>query len=224
MSHIIDSHTHIGCFNKNIFSIICAVSFDDFDTLIQLSKDNTNIRIAFGIHPWKINSVKKDWQDVLRHILLQNNNYMIGECGIDKLKPNTEQQQNIFIQQLQLACELHRTIFIHNVKSLDLILPILNMYKNKLPKHIVFHNFNENPNLILKLSNEYNAYFSFGNINTAKTKQCVLNTPINKILVESDGKQNIDLNDTINKIAQIKSNDNMLNIIYDNTMEVLKNG
>ena len=50
------------------------------------------------------------------------------------------------------------------------------------------------------------------------------NIKCDKILIESDGKNETILTDIVNEIAKIKNESNMVDIIYDNTKRVLENG
>ena len=69
-----------------------------------------------------------------------------------------------------------------------------------------------------------NVYFSFGK-NALYGDFCrITQIDSNQILVETDGKSDTDLIDIINKIANIKNNPNMPQIIYNNTKGILRNG
>ena len=69
-----------------------------------------------------------------------------------------------------------------------------------------------------------NIYFSFGK-NVVYDRNCrIQQIPIDKILVESDGKMDAILIDIINKIVDIKNDKNAPDIIYNNTKRFLKNG
>jgi len=114
---------------------------------------------------------------------------------------------------------LQRTVFVHCVGAWDKILHILKQYKQS-PK-IVFHAFNGNDDILKHLLQNNNMYFSFGK-NALYDGFCrIEQIPIDKILIESDGKKDIILIDIINKISQIKNNKNIDKIIYDNTRRVL---
>ena len=92
--------------------------------------------------------------------------------------------------------------------------------------NIVVHAFNGGADIVENLLKNYsdNIYFSFGK-NVVCDRNCrIEQIPIEKILVESDGKNDAILIDIVNKIAGIKNNSNACDIIYNNTIKVLRNG
>ena len=86
---------------------------------------------------------------------------MVGEIGLDKNKPNMEQQIIIFQKQLDIAIELKRIVFIHCVGAWDKILYVLKQYKKSSIPTMIFHAFNGNDDIIKYLLKNYekNLYF-----------------------------------------------------------------
>ena len=94
-----------------------------------------------------------------------------------------------------------------------------------LPK-IIFHAFNGGEDIINNLLKHYNNNVMFSlDKNAVYDRNCrIQQIPIDKILVESDAKNDSDLVKIIEKISEIKNNVNADDIIYNNTLRVLKNG
>jgi TatD DNase family protein len=228
---IIDSHSHIDYLTHKIQrdvvgTVVCATKESQWQNLIDLMNDDDCVYGAFGIHPWFIDSCSNKYDSNLQTLLETNQNFMIGEIGLDKYKPNIEKQFDVFIKQFDLAIRFQRTVFIHCVGAWDKILYVLKQYKKSELPNIVFHAFNGSENILNNLLKNYkdNIYFSFGKNALYDRNRRITQIPIDKILVESDGDKCVNLIDVVNKMSIIKNDTNAENIIYNNTNKVLKNG
>jgi len=223
---IIDAHTHTDYITHDfqtdvVGCVCCATKESEWQQIVDLMQTDNRVYGAFGIHPWFVDDVKDGFDLRLKQVLNANSNYMVGEIGLDKYKPNMEKQMDVFVKQFNIAVELKRVVSLHCVGSWDKILHVLKQYKNKeLPK-MVMHNFNENEKILAQLLRYENMYFSLSK-NAVYSKNCrIEQIPNNKILLETDAKKDCVLKDIILKISNIKNNENMPNIIYDNTKQVL---
>lgn len=228
---IIDAHSHVDCITHKIQTdvvgtVVCTTVESQWKKLIDIIDNDNCVYGAFGVHPWFIDSWNDKCDARLEYVLKMNQNFMVGEIGLDKYKPNMNKQIEFFKNQFDIAIRLQRTVFIHCVGAWDKILHILKMYKKSVLPKIVFHAFNGGIDVLEDLLKNYGdcIYFSFGK-NVIYDRNCrIYKIPLDKILVESDGKYDVNLVDVVNKIAEIKDNPNMANIIYDNTQRVLQNG
>lgn len=226
---IIDAHTHLDYITHDmqpdvVGCVCCATLEDEWQKIIGLMKANNAVYGAFGVHPWFIDSVTKDFDKRLEFLLKSNSNYMVGEIGLDKHKPDMDKQIKIFIKQFDVSVKLKRTVCLHCVGAWDKILHILKQYRTKNLPIIVAHGFNENEDILNKLLRYENIFFSLGK-NCVYGKNCrIEQIPENRILIESDGKKEVLLSDLVDKISKIKNESNMANTIYDNTKRVLNNG
>jgi TatD DNase family protein len=225
---IIDAHTHIDRITQNFQTdvcgcICCATNESDWQKIIDLMKSDNHVYGAFGVHPWFVEDVKDDFDLRLRHVLKTNSNYMVGEIGLDKHKPNMEHQIDIFIKQFNVAVELNRIVSLHCVGAWDKMLYILKQYKNKKLPKIIVHRFDENEKILAQLLQYENVCFSLYK-NAVYGKNCrIEQIPNNKILAETDADKDCLLKDIVLKISDIKNDENMPKIIYDNTKQVLNN-
>ena len=229
--NIIDAHTHIDYMTHKIQSCVdsvvcCATDESMWDDLIEINTKDKNVYCAFGIHPWYIDSVKEGFDKRLEDALKTNRSFLVGEIGLDNNKPDMERQIDIFIKQFDIAIKLQRNVFIHCVGAWEKILHILKQYnKSDLP-YIIFHAFNGNESIIKQLTKNYGdkVLFSFNKIDIYTEIRRIEQIDIKQILVESDGKKDSDLHNLINKISNIKNEENISDIIYNNTKRVLQNG
>lgn len=218
---IIDAHSHIEYISYKyqpdiVGTICCATNENDWNILLNMN--DRNVYGAFGIHPWFVENINNDFDTRLSKILEQNKSAMVGEIGLDKYKPNMDKQIEVFIKQLEIAIKYRRPIFIHCVGAWDKISQILKKYKKSELPIMVAHAFNGSVEIIENLISGYNIMFSFN-----RADNIIKNIPDDRILVETDAKSNIVLSDIVDKIADIKNNKNMYDIIYQNTMRVLNN-
>lgn len=226
---IIDAHSHIDYITHTfqpdvVGTICCAKNESEWADLLNMANQDNNIYPSFGIHPWFIDSVSGDFENRLIELLKTNQAFMIGEIGLDKYHSNMDKQIDVFNKQLDISVKLKRTVFLHCVGAWDKILHILKQYKKSELPIIVMHAFNGSNEICSNLLENYNVLFSFNKIDKSHDLPRIEQIPSDKILVESDGKQNVILRDVIDNIASIKHNENMSNIIYSNTKKVLKNG
>ena len=225
---IIDAHTHIDYITPDsqvdvVECVCCATKESEWQKIVDLMKTDNRVYGAFGIHPWFIDEANDGFDTRLKQLLEKNSGCLIGEIGVDKYKPNIENQIDVFIKQFNIAIELKRNVCLHCVGAWDKILHILKQYKNKeLPK-IIVHNFNENEKILTQLLRWENVYFSLSK-NAVYGKNCrIEQIPSNRILIETDGKKDCLLKDVVLKLSDIKNDENISNIIYDNTKRVLNN-
>jgi len=227
----IDAHSHIDYITHRIQpnvvgTVVCAVQEGDWKCLVDIAEMRDNVYAAFGVHPWFLDSVTDGVESRLEDLLKYNPNFMVGEIGLDKYKPDMEKQITYFIKQFDVAVKLQRSVFIHCVGAWDKMFYILKQYNNTdLPK-IIFHAFNGGEDIINNLLKHYNNNVMFSlDKNAVYDRNCrIQQIPIDKILVESDAKNDSDLVKIIEKISEIKNNVNADDIIYNNTLRVLKNG
>ena len=225
---IIDAHSHLDHITHKfqpdvIGTICCATNESDWDVLIKKTQTDKNTYVAFGIHPWFVSDIKDGFENRLEQILKLNNSFMIGEIGLDKYKPNIDTQIKILQKQFDIAVKLKRVVFLHCVGAWDKILHILKQYKKSELPIIVAHDFNGSDEILNNLIQNYNMLFSIHKINKNQEINRIQQIPMDKILVETDAKDNIILYDIIDKVSQIKNESDAWKIIYKNTLKVLNN-
>lgn len=216
---------------KKIFGALCnAVSEEDWINIINLSQISDFFSGAIGIHPWSISNLKPGWQNRLEFLLQQNQNLLVGEIGLDKYKADLEKQIEAFIIQLKLAHKLNRSVSIHCVGAWDKVLQILKNLKDDLPPAFLFHSYSGNLQIMRQLVPDYNCFFSysgrsFKNINE-KFIDIIRETPIDKLLIETDSENIEDILKTADLISSIRpeSKEVLLESIYKNSKAILKNG
>jgi TatD DNase family protein len=172
---------------------------DDWDRVRALAEDHPDLIIpSYGLHPWKV-PCEQDWKPLLREYLEEAKIPCIGECGLDRWMAgfNIEAQQDAFLYQLDLACEMNAPVSIHILKAWGWFMDILRARKSNVgatgkffpERGFLLHSYNGSTELIPELV-EAGAYFSFSGyyLNGFKENQLdvFLGIPIERLLIETD--------------------------------------
>jgi TatD DNase family protein len=140
-----------------------------------------NYFVSKGLHPWFI---EQNFDEDSFIKLISNPKVLaIGECGLDRLKPQFNLQKEVFIKQLNIANQLGKPMILHVVKALDEIELLLK--ESKVP--IILHQYLGNEIQTNRLLANEQIYFSFGkNLNQPKTSKNLNQIPLNRIFLETD--------------------------------------
>lgn len=155
---------------------------------IHLAGKYQNVYALAGVHPCDIKDVNLNDLELL---LTDSKVKAVGEIGLDyywvKEIEERNKQKECFIKQIEIANKYHLPISIH---SRDAIQDTLNILKEHRPEYgFIMHCFSSSKEMMeefLKLG----GYISFGGPVTFKnaqnSKECALNVPLNRILIETD--------------------------------------
>ena len=127
-------------------------------TKVTLPEDQ---ELSLGLHPWFATMEHLD-DDYLKlaEIAKQTRVKLIGECGLDRLKGESLENQLIILRkQLRLANELHKPVILHCVRCFDELMSLQKEMKIGVP--LIIHGFNKDEELGRKLLDK-GFYLSFG--------------------------------------------------------------
>ena len=138
----------------------------------------TTIRPGFGIHPWFSDATQPGWQDRLISKLNQYSDAVVAEIGIDWIRRAYvpfDVQMKTFLEQMEIARELNRSVTIHCVRAWDKALALFKDFGRFSPE-MTFHSFSGSIRDAQWILSRYNAFFSFGvEIQTGK-KELLMQT------------------------------------------------
>ncbi|MFH1963999.1 MAG: TatD family hydrolase [Acidobacteriota bacterium] len=241
---LVDSHTHLEfedyaddleqvlerAYERSvriILSVSCINAKNDGGDLVSLvrgfSGEKVRILSAFGVHPHDAVIWDNRVRDRVFELCKQNSTAALGEIGLDYHYNHSpaDTQQEVFIQQIDLAGELELPIIVHSREAEEDTMRILDGHfrNGRYNKSGVVHCYTgsvETAGKILDLG----FYLSFGGIVTFEKAEQVLavirNVPLERILLETDapflapvpyrGKRNEPsyLNFVVEKIAAIR--------------------
>lgn len=197
--YYLDSHIHLqdykteevknvvnNAIKNNVSRFINLSSHpQDWDIIQNLSQQYPQIIPAYGIHPWYINEASNDFADKLEYLLKENQNAMIGECGIDRLKnPDTSTQADILRIHISLANKYQRPLIIHSIKSNREFGELFSI----LPQRTVFHSFTGSAEWGREI--QKHGFFLGINFSILRIKNAadiIRGINLDKILLETDG-------------------------------------
>ena len=240
-----DSHIHLQDYPKNIApemvkkainlgfkKFVCVgTTLKDWKKVADIFAQYPDFIVpAFGVHPWYVQSVEQNWQQTLEEYLQKFPHALVGEIGLDNLKPEIELQKQYFSAQIAVAQKYNRPIIIHAVKAFHLF---EDLWKT-LPKKFVFHSFSSSVEQLQKIVS-LGGYISFNQSVLKKSNfaDIIKAAPENKILLESDGPYQalnkgelstpLYIPELLEKIALIKncSKEELAETIYNNSREFI---
>lgn len=110
--------------------------------VLQLSQHDSSQQHLFctaGVHPHDAKSVSVDFIEALTQLHLNPRVVAVGECGLDfnrDFSPRP-QQEAVFTQQLALACELNKPIYMHERDAASRFIDIVRPFADQLANGVV---------------------------------------------------------------------------------------
>ena len=144
--------------NKSITGFISsALSADEFDWHLK-KQDISEMKWCAGIHPIYDKSQPDDFDAIVE---LSKNKQIaaIGEIGLDKRKPNYQEQKKNLLKQLELARSYNLPVIFHIVKYYYQLYKIIKDYFPSI--NGIIHSFNSSLDVAKTLSG-LNIIFSLG--------------------------------------------------------------
>lgn len=202
---IFDSHAHYDdhAYDGDWEEILPALARDGVGTVVNVgaSLEGTRRTVelirkypfmygAAGVHPDEVGELNEETFAWLREQCLQKKIVAVGETGLDYYwdKESHEVQKKWFVRQLKLAKELSLPVIVHSREAAADTMEILKQeYSPQTPA--VIHCYSYSP----ELAREYvkmGYYLGIGGVvtfkNAKKLKEVVLETPLERILLETD--------------------------------------
>lgn len=155
---------------------------------IELAKNYDYIYATVGIHPHEAKNITNEDIKTLEELCKNEKVVAIGEIGLDFYYDNSpkEIQKEVFIKQLNLAKKLNKPVVIHSREASQEVFDII---KSSGVNKGVIHAYSGSKEMAL----EYNSlgfYIGVGGVvtfkNAKKLVEVVENTPLEKILIETD--------------------------------------
>ncbi len=169
--------------------VTCATMEDNFEATAKLARQYPAIVPCYGIHPWFLDSLSPNWQQVLgERVAAQVCG--IGETGLDFMDKNADRDRQIevFAGHLSLARDLERPINIHIRKAWDAFIRLLKK-TGPLKTPGLVHSFSGSADMVTLLMRS-NLYISFsGSVTRPGAKKVVRAlkaVPKHRILLETD--------------------------------------
>lgn len=163
---------------------------EDWLRVVELMGRYEGVVPSFGLHPWFIKERSGEWLQSLESLLLKFPHAAVGEIGIDHAVEdrNDEDQEQVFLQQLELAQTLNRPVSIHCRQAWGRLIALLDQLGD-LPRGMLIHCFGGSAEIATELVKR-GGFISFsGSItrpNAKKAGPAVRAVPDDRILIETD--------------------------------------
>ena len=205
----IDSHCHLtgGEFEKvggldevvkraqenGVQRMICSgYDLDSSYVAAEIANRYESVYFCAGFHPSELHKYKDGDLEKLRVLCAHEKCVAVGEIGLDYHfddNPAPEIQRQLFIKQMQIACEVGLPIVIHSRDAAQETLEILNEHAHLLQQGGLMHCYSYSPEMMAEFE-KLGLRFSFGGTSTfknaKKTQECVQRVPATRILSETD--------------------------------------
>ena len=163
---------------------------EDWPRVMEITNRYKNTELAFGLHPWFISGRSGQWLQALEKLLTSYPQASVGEIGIDHAieDRNDEEQEEVFLAQLELARKLGRPVSIHCRRAWGRLIELLDQF-GALPQGMLIHCFGGSAEVATELVKR-GGYISFsGSItrpNAKKAGPAIRAVPDDRILIETD--------------------------------------
>lgn len=200
--------------------LCCGSNEEDWEIVAELYKKYPDCIIpAFGVHPFYVHSLSKNWFETLNNLFTLYPDAAVGEIGLDKLVKDSgyQRQPDVFRRQMEYAVSHNRPVSLHCRNAWCDVADILSV--TGVPEcGGVVHSWSGSAEMVHVMI-KHNLSISFSgsitNDNNRKGRRSLLEVPPEKLLVESDApdippsQRNFPnepsyLVDTIKKIAELR--------------------
>ncbi|WP_370599744.1 TatD family hydrolase [Pseudomonas nitroreducens] len=122
--------------------VLTGTSLGDSEQALDLCRqldENQRLFCTAGVHPHEASHWDSGSAKVLRGLLAEDRVRAVGECGLDFNRDFSPRplQEKAFEEQLALAVELQRPVFIHERDAAERLLAILKEFRDQLPAAVV---------------------------------------------------------------------------------------
>ena len=177
--------------NITKFGLICS-RLSDIDKLLEIyNRYSKNMFFTIGVHPHHANEINAEYLEKLKEAINVNNPHAIGETGLDFFRNLSTYEEQIFAfeEQIKIAIDTNKPLFLHQRDSHDDFIKILRKYSSDINKSVVhcFTGTKEQLNDYLELD----CYIGVtGWICDAKRnvelRKTIKNIPLERLMIETD--------------------------------------
>tara|TARA_S200000501_G_scaffold149199_1_gene140724 strand:+ start:195 stop:983 length:789 start_codon:yes stop_codon:yes gene_type:complete len=173
------------------FGLICS-RLRDLDKLLEIYNHySKQMFFTIGVHPHHANEVNDEYLKKLREAVSNNNPHAIGETGLDFYRnlSTYEEQKYAFEEQIKIAIDKNKPLFLHQRDSHDDFIKILRKYSSDINKTVVHCFTGTQAQLDDYL--ELDCYIGItgwicDEKRNIELRETVKNIPISRLMVETD--------------------------------------
>jgi TatD DNase family protein len=175
----------------NKFALICS-QISDFEKLISIYEKYKDYMVfTLGIHPHNAGELNQKNLKILRKIINEYPPHAIGETGLDFYRnlSSYEEQIYAFEEQIKIAIEINKPLFLHQRDSHNDFIKILRKYSSNTQKKVV-HCFTGTQDQLDDYL-ELDCYIGVtgwicDEKRNEELRETIKNIPMSKLMVETD--------------------------------------
>jgi len=121
------------------FGLICS-RLNDLDRLLEIyNQYSKDMFFTIGVHPHHANEINDKYLKNLKEAVINNNPHAIGETGLDFFRNLSTYDEQIyaFEEQIKIAIDTNKPLFLHQRDSHDDFIKILREYSSDINKAVV---------------------------------------------------------------------------------------
>ena len=121
------------------FGLICS-ELSDLDRLLEIyNQYSKDMFFTIGVHPHHANEINDKYLKNLKEAVINNNPHAIGETGLDFFRNLSTYDEQIyaFEEQIKIAIDTNKPLFLHQRDSHDDFIKILREYSSDITKAVV---------------------------------------------------------------------------------------
>ncbi|MAR95284.1 MAG: hydrolase TatD [Gammaproteobacteria bacterium] len=125
--------------NITKFALICS-RLSDLNKLLEIyNQYSKDMFFTIGVHPHHANEINDEYLKNLKESINNNNPHAIGETGLDFFRnlSTYEEQVYAFEEQIKIAIDTNKPLFLHQRDSHDDFIKILKKYSSEISKAVV---------------------------------------------------------------------------------------
>ena len=125
--------------NITKFGLICS-QLSDIDKLLEIyNRYSKDMFFTIGVHPHHANEINEEYLKKLKEVINNNNPHAIGETGLDFFRNLSTYEEQIFAfeEQIKIAIDTNKPLFLHQRDSHDDFIKILRKYSSDINKSVV---------------------------------------------------------------------------------------
>lgn len=168
--------------------VVPGVRKADWQRVLDVTERDSRLSPCLGIHPWFVDEHNDaDVAELDRWLKDNPQCVALGECGLDKLHGNLDEQVPLFEAQVELACQRDWPLVIHSVRTHEPVMAALN--RQRLRSGALIHAFAGSPEQADQLTRK-GYYLGVGGLITygraRKTRQAIAQVPLECLIIETD--------------------------------------
>ena len=125
--------------NITKFGLICS-RLSDIEKLLEIyNRYSKDMFFTIGVHPHHANEINEEYLKKLKEVINNNNPHAIGETGLDFFRNLSTYEEQIFAfeEQIKIAIDTNKPLFLHQRDSHDDFIKILRKYSSDINKSVV---------------------------------------------------------------------------------------